>query len=614
MNLRLDIQGLRALAVIFVVIFHMQHQWLPGGFIGVDMFFVISGFLISKSIISGVDNKTFNFYKFFEGRVKRIVPNYFFMLLITIVIAAILFIATDFNTFFHQLKRTLLFVSNELFAKTNNYFGAKSFENPLLHTWSLSIEMQFYFFLPLFLYFLPKSSRKFILGFAFLAMLVYTEYNLRIENSKTEMYFSLLARSTEFMIGIAINFAPKYSNFINRFKESLSFFSVLIIFLSAYYIDENSLFPGLLALPACFATAFLIFAENSRINSALSLPLFTYLGKISYSLYLYHWPVLALYRYYKMRYELTSIEIIVLSIIFTLLSIISFYLIEETFRKINGKKFLIYFSLLSLSLFCTWIISSKLNSFFFTIPEVYISPKVFNNVNHGTYSKYELLGAAKTEDDEILMIGDSHGLVMTSFINAVGKENDFNFSYLSTNSVVPLEGIHDSLIGKDYKKSYYELMAISNKLLKESEILIVVKHWQGKDNAYFKGVLEKLIAKLNPDQNLIIVSDFPMVSRNPVREFKAIIKPKDFKNQPISFPEVPKEIKELINKHNNVYLLELKNENFFKNAPFYNDTLMYYDESHLNYYGSVNYADYEGYKLADLIAKIKAKKEIKINK
>lgn len=604
MNFRIDIQGLRALAVIFVVIFHINHLWLPGGFIGVDMFFVISGFLISKGLIKQLDNKSFSYLEFIFGRVKRIVPAYFVMLMLCTFLVMFILIPSDAETFLYQLRRSIIFTSNQLFASGEDYFGAKSYENSLLHTWSLSIEMQFYVILPLIMMFLPKSIYKWILGLGALVILAYTQYEIDVLNNKHAMYFSVLARSAEFVIGIAINFIPSSKYLNKRYKFSIGVLALLVLSISCIFINENSAFPGLLALPTCLATAFLIWLEDSKINTILSSRPLAYIGKISYSLYLWHWPLLAFYRYYHNRYDLTLIEIILLFVVMIILSIMSYYWIEEPFRKTKRIRFYLSFGLLTSILVGVWFLGRVHYKEIQVTERNYTSFNGFNIKNPGEYQGYFLLGDTTKLDDRIVLLGDSHGMVMTGFFDSVGKKNSFNFSYCTINSVLPLQGINDSLIEDNYKKQYYDAVPIANDLITKSRIIFIVKHWQG-DNAYFKDVLQIVINKLKPNQHLVVVSDFPNLDKNPVRQYRSIVKTEKFIPKKIIFPNMPFGVQKLIDTYDNVHYLNLRNEKFFRDAPYYNDTLMYYDENHINYYGSICYAQYEGYKLAELIKKIK---------
>ncbi|KXU38659.1 hypothetical protein AXE65_12705 [Ventosimonas gracilis] len=166
---RNDIQGLRAIAVLAVIFFHVNKKYLPGGFVGVDMFFVISGFLVGGIILRQKLARQFSFIEFYKARCRRIVPAYFAMVSVVSIFAAILFIPKDFSFFWKSLKSTLYFASNQYFSGFGDYFGPKSYEMPLLHTWSLAVEMQFYLLLPLFLVVIPlRWVRKISLALIFI--------------------------------------------------------------------------------------------------------------------------------------------------------------------------------------------------------------------------------------------------------------------------------------------------------------------------------------------------------------------------------------------------------------------------------------------------------------
>lgn len=602
MQLRLDIQGLRALAVILVIIFHIDESWLSGGFIGVDIFFVISGFLISRSVMSQIDQKKFNLFKFFEGRVKRIVPAYLSMMLICAIIVSFLFIPNDFNNFYHQFKRTIVFLSNFLFATTDNYFGAKSFENPLLHTWSLSIEMQFYLVLPVVLLILPKKWRLSFLLLAFVTLLTYTEYNIRFLVEQNKMYFSLLARSLEFIIGILIVFLPKLKNESNFLRNTITVVSFAVIILSAIMLSSESLFPGLLSLPACIGTALIIWVEQSKINQLLSSSIPNYIGKISYSLYLWHWPVLAIYRYYTMSYKIDLSIIFALCLVFIILSLLSFYLVEERYRKMKGKKLYFRVSLISILTVSIWFFSNNINNKLIQIPNRYISPIQFTN--HHKYNGEHLIGDVSKEDSKILIIGDSHGLAMIPFFNKLGKEKGLNFSPITMNIVPPLSGLNlDNFKDGVDRTVYSQLSTVVDEHIIQSDIIIIIRHWH-KHYEFIEG-LRTLYEKLENHQSLIILSDFPAVDKNPVREYKSLKKPTDFTPKTVTIPHLSKDVLDFINTKSNVYYLDIQDDDFFKEAPFFNDTLMYYDESHINFYGAEKLADYQGEKVAQFILSLK---------
>nr|WP_302476414.1 acyltransferase [Pseudomonas asiatica] len=168
-DMRLDVQGLRAVAVLAVLAYHMNSTWLPAGFVGVDVFFVISGFIITALLTE--PGQKIHLAAFYLNRIKRIVPAYAVMLALVSVVSSMLFLTADFEFFHQSLKSAAIFASNLYFADFGSYFAPRAEELPLLHTWSLAIEMQFYLFFPLLLLCLPRSWR--LPGLSLLAVILF---------------------------------------------------------------------------------------------------------------------------------------------------------------------------------------------------------------------------------------------------------------------------------------------------------------------------------------------------------------------------------------------------------------------------------------------------------
>lgn len=202
---RHDIQGLRALAVLAVIVFHVDSNWLPGGFIGVDVFLVLSGYLLTSIVLRKRVEGRFSFLSFYAARVRRIVPAYVLMLAVTAVVMAVLLIPRDFEGFKESLYAAISFNSNNYFAGQNDYFAPDSHELPLLHTWSLAIEMQFYLILPIVLVIVPRNLLIFVLSAVAILLLGYTVYQLA-DGQRQTVYFSLGARIPEFLIGSLLAF------------------------------------------------------------------------------------------------------------------------------------------------------------------------------------------------------------------------------------------------------------------------------------------------------------------------------------------------------------------------------------------------------------------------
>src|SRR5690606_25350016 len=216
MQFRNDIQGLRAIAFILVFIFHLNPHWLPGGYIGVDMFFVISGYLITSIILHQKEKGSFNFISFYEKRIKRIAPAYYVAILLIAVAGCYFYLQSDTIRLRSGLYRAVAFLSNQFFASGESYFGAALSENPLLHTWSLAIEMQFYLILPFLLIFIRNKYLPYVISALLLILTAYSTYGLYYTDNFSAIYFSLLSRIPEFFVGVLLSILFLDKNQLSR--------------------------------------------------------------------------------------------------------------------------------------------------------------------------------------------------------------------------------------------------------------------------------------------------------------------------------------------------------------------------------------------------------------
>lgn len=606
MGFRLDIQGLRALAVILVIIFHFNKNWLPGGYVGVDMFFVISGYLISAGVLKKLAHQKFNFWEFSLGRIKRIAPAYYVMLIFCGLCAALWFIPNDFYKFYPQFLRSILFVSNSAFSGTDGYFGTKSFENPLLHTWSLSIEMQFYLILPLILMITPKKFGKYVFILILAIGLIYTQYQITFLGRKADMYFSLLARSMEFLFGVLLNYIPKSSQFkISRSGKNFgAILALLTILISSVFLHEGSQFPGMMAVPTCLAAALIIWLNDSDVNIGISNPVFVFIGKLSYSLYLWHWPFFACYRYLYSFYEINFVRAAVVFICFFIASLLSYYIIEEGFRKMSDKKFLVLFTLLGIGVCSILVLGNRYKARQDIIPEAYVKSSGHDLYNHNSFVGEKLYGDTLAPNAHILLVGDSHALIGKTFLNQVGANFGFNFYSISLDSYPPLPNIDKSLMDEKTKGRYETMLPITKDLMREAEIIVIVRQWN-RDDYDFVSVLDGILAEVGESKHIIVVTDFPRLQKNPLRRHYSLVKPDNFQADEVLFPVIPEAVLAKIKNTKNLHLLDIRDKLFFKQAPYYQDTIMYYDESHLNRYGSVKYAEVAGLKFDSLLTTIR---------
>lgn len=584
MQFRNDIQGLRAIAFFLVFIFHLNKDWLPGGFLGVDLFFVISGYLVSSIILHDIKNDQFKFNIFFIKRIKRIVPAYLFMLFAVAFASLYFYLFLDMGTIRGTLLRSLLFVSNHVFAGGANYFGASMSENPLLHTWSLAIEMQFYLILPLILYFFRKNLAFVLIG-VILILSCYATVQI-LWNHQNEMYFSLLARMPEFLVGALFSVLFKEGlNFGRQTNNILAIGCGVVFIACTAIITENSAFPGFLALIPTLAAGVLLSLRNNVMGELLSSKWLVHFGQLSYSLYLFHWPVMAVIRYRFDEYLFDLKTILFISVLTYMLSWVSYSFVESKFRKQNDTLFfktLISSSFVFLVLYGFMPKISEQNK----IPASFSSPVV--GLNSHNENRVEKLGDI-TQNDSIVLIGDSHALALKPFLDDIGRKNHFSFYTLTRNTYPAINGIKKSDIPFEKQNKIEEtnlLIATTERLIAENKI-IIINSIGFERLPSLTSALYALAGKIKPNQKLILVSTFPTVDKNPIKlnnGFKKVnsyhfIKANNNENRMLLY--------DVAKKYPNVFVYDVAKSNIFDNAPYINDTVAYFDGLHLNQFGAL---------------------------
>jgi peptidoglycan/LPS O-acetylase OafA/YrhL len=331
-----DIDGLRAIAVLAVVLFHAEFNVFSGGYIGVDIFFVVSGFLITSILIEQITTETFTFISFYQRRIRRLLPALLFTLSLTIIFALILFTPAHLERVGKSAIFAIISISNFLFWSESGYFDAESALKPLLHTWSLSVEEQFYLLWPITLLtafrFLNRKAIPYLIAIIAISSLIASE--LWLVKSPSSSYFLTPFRIFELAIGALIVWCPQLVDSKKKplIQELLYFIGLALITYGIFTFDGATPFPGLNALIPCIGTAFLIYAGESKfLPSILRIPPFIKIGLISYSLYLVHWPVIVFYKYLQPG-KVTAFDSTAMVFISLLLAICSYSLIEKRYR------------------------------------------------------------------------------------------------------------------------------------------------------------------------------------------------------------------------------------------------------------------------------------------
>jgi peptidoglycan/LPS O-acetylase OafA/YrhL len=293
---RADIDGLRAVAVLLVIGYHLEIARFRGGFVGVDVFFVISGFLISSVILAQISASTFSIVSFYERRIRRIFPALMVMMFITSVLAYRYFLPTELQDFAKSLLAATFSLSNFYFWRHSGYFDAPAAMKPLLHTWSLGVEEQFYIVFPLFLVLVRRLfPNRLRLAVVLIALVSFAVSAVGAFKDPVSTFYLAHTRAWELLLGtiLSLKLLPDISGPLLR--NLAAALGLVLIVAAGYYYRTITPFPGIAALAPCLGAALIIAAGQSGtslVGRALSFKPMVFIGLISYSLYLWHWPII----------------------------------------------------------------------------------------------------------------------------------------------------------------------------------------------------------------------------------------------------------------------------------------------------------------------------------
>ena len=457
---RPEIDGLRALSVVAVVLFHCNVVF-PGGFVGVDVFFVISGYLITRLLLKRIDQDKFSFGDFWERRIRRILPPLAVVLIPVLVIGAIILLPADFEELGESTIAQVLLSANIFFWQQGGYFAGPSELKPLLHTWSLAVEEQFYLFFPIVLYVVVTRSKKAILPILLIGFAGSLAANLILVSKASSATFYLLpARAWELLGGslIATNSIDSMIRSKRILKESFSAAGLLMIFYACFAFNAQTEFPGKAALiPVVGAMLFILgnTGELTLTGKLLALKPFVGIGLVSYSLYLWHWPILAFLRY---TVNTPSAALLLAGCFASLiLAILSYYLVEQPFRK--KKVFATRVSLFkgTLGYVAALVVVGLTITQFGGLPSRFTPTElaIFEDATHSgeeyqtttTYLRQhgfkEIGNKTKTEFD-FLVIGDSHAMAVIHVFDQMAKKHDLRGAVATNNTTIPLPSVWSS--------------------------------------------------------------------------------------------------------------------------------------------------------------------------
>lgn len=332
---RPDIDGLRAIAVLSVVLYHGNIPGFPGGFVGVDIFFVISGYLITGIILRELEAQDFTFAGFYARRVKRIFPALFALLALSALAAVFLLIPAELKSFGESFNATVLFFSNFHFLKQVGYFDGPAIDKPLLHTWSLAVEEQFYMAWPIILILIYRLvPRRTVAVIAGLALVSFILAEFRMYGHQKDAFYISWLRGWELMIGAGL--AAAALRLPERAAAPLVGAGLIAIAIAVFGYNTSTQFPGFHAVVPCAGAAFIIAggSASNRLTAMLGWGPIRFIGLISYSLYLVHWPLFSFAHLYLDR-PLTLAEGVGIVAASILLSALSWRYVETPFRRVR---------------------------------------------------------------------------------------------------------------------------------------------------------------------------------------------------------------------------------------------------------------------------------------
>ena len=513
MNFRYDINGLRAIAVIPVMLFHFNQNWMPGGFIGVDVFFVISGFLMTGIIFKGFNNNTFSLLKFYVARANRIIPALTALCLFMLIFGWFFLTPHDYQALGKHVAGSMSFLSNVVYWKESGYFDLASHEKWLLHTWSLSVEWQFYIIYPVVLFVLKQFlsiqnlKRILILG-AVLGFIVCIIGTLSRPNLA---YYLLPTRAWVMMFGGVAYLYPVTLK--EGYKKTLEVLGLSLVCLSYILVSKEISWPGYVALIPVLGVYLIIIAnrQDSFITNNL---IFQYIGKWSYSIYLWHWPIVVyLYIYHQNSYHLLGMMLSIIAgyLSYTFIETIKFNSFTEWKKVFLIKPFymVVCVSLMGFMVF-------KFTSDLFQIPTNLYNAMIVDyrtdNNSVFTWKKIKELDKRndfKNVDNKVLIIGDSQS---GDFINAIysGRlNNDVDVVARIVRAACEVflvedkdlkksfdsnENIKSGLISKEQCQSQINRLD-SDPLLTEASIIIISMYWKDSNMPLIIKSIENIRSK-----------------------------------------------------------------------------------------------------------------------
>ncbi|WP_312390814.1 acyltransferase family protein [Chryseobacterium sp.] len=501
MKFRNDISFLRAFSVIVVLLYHFKFSFFKGGFTGVDIFFVISGFLMTKIILSKFESGTFEYWEYIQKRVARIIPA--LLVMIAFFIPVIYFvIPTQFIQYLRSFFSSSLFFSNIYYYLNSGYFDGSSQANFLIHTWSLSVEWQFYMIYPIILMLFRKLylNNKKRFSVIFIALIAISFITMIIHNQSYSFYM-FYTRAWEMMFGgIVFLFESRAKNIHKKTRNIIFSISLASLFGSIFFINSHTIsWPSVYTLIPVIATTLILFLNVDY--KIFENKLVRFLGDISYSLYLWHWPFFVISMFFGLNLRMRHrVIFIILSLIF---AISSYYLIEK--RNYRNSKYIIFASIncFLVGFGITFINPNKIfndeksklayasslyNKSSIASKQYDFGGRYFSTTN--LFSEYDLSNLKiKTNKKYILLLGDSHAGMFSQSLHNIVKNTKYELLQVTADATYPM--IDSPTEFEESKKFFNHFFKLEYPKIKDQIVLVII-------NSNYNGYkLDQLKHKIN---------------------------------------------------------------------------------------------------------------------
>jgi peptidoglycan/LPS O-acetylase OafA/YrhL len=497
---RPHIDGLRAMAIIPVVLFHSKLGAFSGGFLGVDIFFVISGFLITRIIAGEIDAGSFSILNFYERRVRRIIPALLLVSATVLVASSLLLFPKDYASAVRSIVAALLFSSNILFYLETDYFGAAADDQPMLHSWSLGVEEQFYIAFPILLILIHRYCRG--CRTAILAGLLIGSLALSTVLAARDpdfVFYMIPARAWELLVGSLLALAPPARLAPGATREAIGACGLALLVLSVNFYSHEMSFQGLAGLPPVIGALLLIrYGEGTIVGRFLSLRPIVFIGLISYSLYLWHWPVIVFVEYFRDQalHGLSAALAIMLSLG---LAALSWRFVERPFRsrsRMPRRRLLRELGTASAVVLATAGAAAASGGWPSRFPPKVLHYAAFSAASsprrdecHDPLSGAKMippcrLGAPVAP--RIAVWGDSHGVELAYAFGLLAQQRNQSLWQLTASACPPLAGV--AFPGRERCRAHNDAVLEMLRRTRSIETVVLAAYWASGQNRKTPGL------------------------------------------------------------------------------------------------------------------------------